>query len=66
MTPAREEDEGIKFARETENSDKYETAKMLFSSQIRSNAERERDLTQNLTILWATIMGQCSPALQEK
>ena len=30
------------------------------------NAERERDLTQNLTILWATIMGQCSPALQEE
>ena len=30
------------------------------------NAERERDLTQNLTILWATIVGQCSPALQEE
>ena len=66
VPPATEEDENIKFARETENSDKYEMAKMLFSSQIRSNAERERDLTQNLTILWATIMGQCSPALQEE
>ena len=41
-------------------------AKMLYSSQIKLNAERERDLIQNLTILWATIMGQCSPALQEE
>lgn len=39
---------------------------MLYSSQIKLNAERERDLIQNLTILWATIMGQCSPALQEE
>ena len=39
--PATEEDENTKFARETENLDKYEMAKMLFSSQIKSNAERE-------------------------
>ena len=45
------------FLRETENTDKREMAKMLYSSQIKMNAERERDLTQNLTILWATIMG---------
>ena len=33
---------------------------------LKSNFEREKDLTQNLTILWATIMGQCTPALQEE
>lgn len=40
-------------------------AKMLYSNQIKINTEKEKDLTQNLTILWATIMGQCSAALQE-
>jgi hypothetical protein len=66
VPPATEEDEDVKFAREAENADKHEMAKMLFSSEIKLNAERERDLNQNLTILWATIMGQCSPALQEE
>jgi hypothetical protein len=33
---------------------------------LKSNSEHEKDLTQNLTILWATIMGQCTPALQEE
>ena len=66
VPPATEEDEDVKFAREAENADKQEMAKMLFSSEVKLNAERERDLNQNLTILWATIMGQCSPALQEE
>ena len=33
---------------------------------LKSNFEREKDLTQNLTILWATIMGQCTPALLQE
>ena len=66
MPPATEEDEDVKFAREAENADKHEMAKMLFSSEIKLNPECERDLNQNLTILRATIMGQCSPALQEE
>ena len=60
------ESESDEFQRKSENTDKHEMAKMLYSSQIKLNGERERDLTQNLTILWATIMGQCSPALQEE
>ena len=55
-----------KFQRESENADKQEMAKMMYSSQIKLNTEREHDLNQNLTILWATIMGQCSTALQEE
>ena len=64
--PVSGEEADDKFARETENADKREMAKMLYSSQVKMNAKRGRDLTQNLTILWATIMGQCSPALQEE
>jgi hypothetical protein len=52
--------------REAENVDKNEMAKLMYSSQVKQNAERERDLTQNLTILWSTILGQCSSALQEE
>ena len=62
--PVSTENKNEKLLRESKNTDKKEMAKMLYSSQIKLNAERGRDLTQNLTILWATIMGQCSPALQ--
>ncbi len=40
--------------------------KMLLNNELKIFTERGRDLTQNVTILWATIMGQCSPALQEE
>jgi len=40
--------------------------KLLYGIQLKSNAEREKDLSQNITVLWATIMGQCTPALQEE
>jgi hypothetical protein len=39
---------------------------LLCGIQLKSLAERETDLNQNLTILWATIMGQCAPAPQEE
>ena len=41
--------------------------KLLYGIQLKSKSEHEEDLTQqNLTILWATIMGQCTSALQEE
>ena len=55
-----------KFIREAENADRNEMTKMLFNNELKIFTERERDLTQNLTILWATVMGKCSPALQEE
>ena len=55
-----------RFWRESDNQDKQEMAKMIFYNEIKLNTERKRDLTQNLTILWATIMGQCTPALKEE
>ena len=41
-------------------------AKIFFNNEVKAHTERARDLTQNLTILWATILGQCTPALQEE
>ena len=60
------EDATAKFIREADNVDRRDEVKLLYGIQLKSNAEREKDLTQNLTILWATIMGQCTPALQEE
>ena len=60
------ENETEKFLREADNADRRDEVKLLYGIQLKSIAERERDLTQNLTILWATIMGQCTPALQEE
>jgi hypothetical protein len=66
VAPVTGESETEKFDRESDNSDRKEMAKMIFNNEIKQHAERERDLTQNLTILWATIMGQCTPALHEE
>ena len=63
--PATESDED-KFIREADNADRRDEVKLLYGIQLKSNSEREKDLTQNLTILWATIIGQCTPALQEE
>jgi len=49
-----------------ENADRRDEVKLLYGIQLKSFAEREKDLSQNITILWATIMGQCTPALQEE
>ena len=64
--PVEFENETEKFLREADNADRRDEVKLLYGIQLKSIAERERDLTQNLTILWATIMGQCTPALQEE
>ena len=64
--PTGTETDTNKFIRESENNDRTDTAKIVFSNEVKLIAERERDATQNLTILWATIMGQCTPALQEE
>ena len=63
--PANESNED-KFAREADNADRRDEVKLLYGIQLKTNSEREKDLTQNLTILWATIIGQCTPALQEE
>jgi hypothetical protein len=64
--PVTGENETDKFLREADNADRRDEVKLLYSIQLKSLAERETDLNQNLTILWATIMGQCTPALQEE
>ena len=66
VPPTSGETEEEKFVREAENPNRNEMAKMLFNNELKIFTQRKRDLTQNLTILWATIMGQCSPALQEE
>ena len=59
--------ESAQFVREAGNADCRDEVKLLYSIQLKSKSEHEEDLThQNLTILWATIMGQCTPALQEE
>ena len=63
--PIKESDKS-KFMREADNTDRKEMTKIIFNNEIKLYTERERDLTQNLTILWATIIGQCTPALQEE
>ena len=64
--PVEDETETDKFIREADNADRRDEVKLLYGIQLKSLAERETDLNQNLTILWATIMGQCTPALQEE
>jgi hypothetical protein len=64
--PVATESDTDKFIREADNADLRDEVKLLYGIQLKSNAERKKDLTQNLTILWATIMGQCTSALQEE
>ena len=64
--PPNNETEAERLVRESENEDKNEMIKILYNTEVKLYAERERDLTQNLTILWATITGQCTPALLEE
>jgi hypothetical protein len=66
IPPDDKESEADKFIRESNNNDNKEMAKIFFNNEVKSHTERARDLTQNLTILWATILGQCTPALQEE
>ena len=66
MPPVANETNAAKFMREADNADHKDEAKALYGVHLKSNSEREKDLTQNLTILRATIMGQCTPALQEE
>ena len=65
VPPVSGESDTDKFSRDTENDDRQAMAKMLFNEAIKQHSQRIKDLTQNLTILWATILGQCTPALQE-
>ena len=59
--------ESAQFVREAGNADCRDEVKLLYGIQLKSKSEHEEDLTQqNLTILWATIMGQCTSALQEE
>ena len=64
--PTATESESDAYLREAENADRRDEVKLLYGIQLKSFAEREKDLSQNLIILWATIMGQCTPALQEE
>jgi len=66
MLPVTDESDEDKFIREADNADRRDEVKLLYGIQLKSNSERGKDLTQNLTILRATIMGQCTPALQEE
>ena len=66
MPPVVDENDAAKFIRESENADRRDEVKLLYSIHIKLKSESEEDLTQNLTILWATIMGQCTLALQEE
>ena len=52
-----------KEQRDSDNQDRKDMVKIIFNNDIKSLSEKQRDLTQNLTILWATIIGQCTPAL---
>ena len=64
--PTKDETETEKYLREQDNSDNKEMAKTIYNTSVKLHAERLQDLSQNLTILWATIMGQCTPPLQEE
>jgi hypothetical protein len=61
-----DETDYAKFMREADNADRKDEVKALYNIHLKSNSECEKDLTQNLTIMWATIMRQCTPALQEE
>jgi len=65
-SPVADESDSEAYIREAENPDRRDEVKLLYGIQLKSNAEREKDLSKNLTMLWATIMGQCTPALQEE
>lgn len=61
--PVANESDSAAYIREAENIDHRDEVKLLYGIQLKSNAEREKDFSQNITILWATIMGQCTPAI---
>ena len=61
-----DETDYAKFMREADNADRKDEVKALYNIHLKSNSECEKDLPQNLTIMWATIMRQCTPALQEE
>ena len=54
------------WTREADDADHKDEAKALYGVHLKLSSELEKDLTQNLAILWATIMGQCTTALQEE
>ena len=47
--PLPDEDAAATFIREAENADRRDEVKLLYGIQLKSNAEREKDLSQNLT-----------------
>ena len=51
----KNETEEEKEIREMENYDNLEMAKTLYSSYVKEQSDRRQILSQNLTILWATI-----------
>ena len=66
MPPPVKESESVQFVREAENADRRDEVKLLYDIQLKLKSEHEKGLTQNLTILWAMIMGQCTLALEEE
>ena len=63
--PANETDEN-KFDREQENADRRDMVKTIYNQHIKNISERIQVCEQNMTVLWADIIGNCSPSLQEE
>ena len=52
--------------REQENADRRDMVKAIYSQHIKNISERIQICGQNMTVLWADIIGNCSPPLQEE
>jgi len=65
-SPGPNETADKKFAREQENEDRRQMVTTLFGTHVKSFDSRKRTIEQGLIKLWGTIIGQCTPALQEE
>ena len=66
LPPVQNETANEKFQREMDNDDRKTMVQTIYTQHVKSLAERQQLIRQNLTILWNDILGQCTPALQEE
>ena len=66
IPPKSNETNVDKLDREQENVDRRDMVKTIYNQHIRSISERIQVCEQNMIVLWADIIGNCSLSLQEK
>ena len=66
VPPPANETNKEKFDREQENADRRDMVKTIYNQHIKNISKRIQVCEQNMTVLWADIIGNCSLSLQEE